>query len=184
MSEETGSERLSRLFASHYDEVLAYCARRVGRDEAEGAAADVFAVAARRVDEIDWSTARPWLYGVARGVLANRWRSIHRRRRLVDRVTRLARMPIDGPDQVVVRDLEARAAVQALHGLRSTDREILMLSAWEDLTGPQIANSLGISVAAAEKRLERAKRRFAVALRATPGAPAPRGLGVEETRSQ
>lgn len=184
MNEETGKERLSRLFASHYDEVLAYCARRVGRDEAEGAAADVFTVAARRVDEIDWSMARPWLYGVARGVLANRWRSIHRRRRLLERVTQLARVPIDGPDQVVVRDLEARTAIRALHGLRSTDREILMLSAWEDLTGPQIATSLGISVAAAEKRLERAKRRFAVALHSTTGASAPRGLGIEETRSR
>ena len=36
-----------------------------------------------------------------------------------------------------------------------------MLSAWEELTGPEIAQALGLSVAAAEQRLHRAKRRFA-----------------------
>ncbi len=36
-----------------------------------------------------------------------------------------------------------------------------MLSAWEELTGPQIASALGISVAAAEQRLHRAKERYA-----------------------
>jgi RNA polymerase sigma factor (sigma-70 family) len=183
MDADATGDRLSRLFAAHYDEVLAYCARRVGRNEAEDAAADVFAVAARRVDEIDWSTARPWLYGVARGVLANRWRSLRRQRRLVGKVAALARAHVDGPEQIVVRDLEARAAIHALGRLRHPDREILMLSAWEDLSGVQIAQSLGISVSAAEKRLERAKRRFASALRPNDAAARTRRLGAEETRS-
>ena len=36
-----------------------------------------------------------------------------------------------------------------------------MLAAWEELTGPEIARALDISVAAADQRLHRAKRRFA-----------------------
>ncbi len=44
-------QRLGNLFESQYDQVLAYCARRIGRNDAEDAAADVFAIASRRVDE-------------------------------------------------------------------------------------------------------------------------------------
>jgi RNA polymerase sigma-70 factor (ECF subfamily) len=76
--ERINSTRLTALFEKHHAEILAYCVRRIGRTEGEDAAAEVFAVASRRVDEIDWKTVRPWLFGVARGVLANRWRSQHR----------------------------------------------------------------------------------------------------------
>ena len=178
--DEGTSARLSRLFEAHYDEVLAYCARRIGRREAEDSAAEVFAVASRRVDEINWEPARPWLFGIARGVLANRWRSIHRLRRLSGKMAGLAAAPADSPDEVVIRDAEAREAISALRRLRPSDREILMLSAWEELTAAQIAHSLGISVAATEKRLERAKRRFAQTLHPTANAVAAPGVIVEE----
>lgn len=161
LMEEDNNARLTGLFEHHYDEVLAYCARRIGRSDAEDVAAEAFAVASRRVEEIDWGTALPWLYAVARGVLANRWRSIHRLHRLQEKMAGLAAAPSDSPDEVVVRNSEAREAIAALHQLRPSDREILMLSAWEELTAPQIAQSLGISVTAAEKRLERAKNRLA-----------------------
>lgn len=82
MNDDATNPRLRELFSNHHDELLAYCARRVGRNEAEDVAADVFAVAVRRSDEIDWTTVRPWLFGIARGVLANRWRSLQRRQRL------------------------------------------------------------------------------------------------------
>lgn len=160
MDEDTAT-RLTGLFERHYDEVLAYCARRIGRSEAEDVAAEVFAVASRRADEIEWETARPWLFGIARRVMANRFRSIHRRQLLGRKVAGLAEAPLDSPDEVVIRDAEAREALATLRLLRPADREILMLAAWEELTAAQIAHSLGISVAATEKRLERAKRRFA-----------------------
>lgn len=178
--DEDSSARLGGLFEGHYDEVLAYCARRIGRSEAEDAAAEVFAVASRRVAEIDWETARPWLFGIARGVLANRWRSIHRLRRLSGKMAGLAAAPSDSPDEVVIRDTEAREALSALRRLRPADREILMLAAWEELTSAQIAHSLEISMAAAEKRLERAKRRFARTLHPTANAVAAPGVTVEE----
>lgn len=47
MDEDT-SAKLAVLFQGHYDEVLAYCARRIGRDDAEDVASDVFTVASRR----------------------------------------------------------------------------------------------------------------------------------------
>lgn len=164
MTDGTGNAELQEAFRSHYDEVLAYCARRIGRNEAEDAAADVFAIASRRVNEIDWPTARPWLYGIARGVLANRWRSQRRRQRLLGHLAGQAVTRDDRPEDVVVRRVEEIEAIRALDHMRPADREVLMLAAWEDLTGPQIARALGLSISAAEQRLHRAKHRFARAL--------------------
>ncbi len=44
--------RLRRLFDAHRLEVLAYCMRRAARWDAHDAAAEVFAVAWRRIDEV------------------------------------------------------------------------------------------------------------------------------------
>lgn len=41
--EEDASARFGAVFEVHYDELLAYCARRIGRNEAEDVAAEVFA---------------------------------------------------------------------------------------------------------------------------------------------
>ncbi len=173
MADGTDNAELQEVFRSHYAEVLAYCARRIGRNEAEDAAADVFAIASRRVNEIDWPTARPWLYGIARGVLANRWRSQRRRQRLLGLLAGQAHDREDRPEDVIVRRVEELEAIRALEQMRPTDREVLMLSAWEDLTGPQIALVLGVSVSAAEQRLHRAKQRFARALQSASSLAKP-----------
>ena len=164
MRSDTTDEKLTELYERHYDEVLAFCARRVGRTEADEAAADVFAVAWRRLDEIEWETVRPWLFGIARRVVASRWRSAGRQRRLVGRVSSLAPIPRELPEEQVVRRAEDEEVLNIVRGLRSADREVLLLAAWEELTAQEIADTLAISVSAAEQRLHRAKRRLAQAL--------------------
>ena len=161
MHQGATNSRLAELFSSHYNEVLAFCARRVGRGEAEDAAADVFAIAVRRAEEIDWTTVRPWLYGIARGVLANRWRTLQRRQRLLMRMATFSQTTSEPPADVVVRRADDHEALVALQRLRANDREILMLAAWEEMSGPEIAQTLGITVSAAEQRLHRAKKRYA-----------------------
>ena len=47
------------LYEMHYDEVHAFCARRVGWDAAADATADVFAVAWRRIDDVPAVAANP-----------------------------------------------------------------------------------------------------------------------------
>jgi RNA polymerase sigma factor (sigma-70 family) len=163
-----------RLYDERYDEVHAFCARRVGLDDADDAAADVFAVAWRRIDEVQPETARGWIFGVARKVVLNQWRSRSRRARLVERVGGSAVRRSEGPDVVVVRRSEDDAVVAAIEQLRPVDREVIELAAWEELSGPEIAQVLGISTQAAQQRLHRAKRRLAKRLAAIPG------LGKEE----
>jgi RNA polymerase sigma-70 factor (ECF subfamily) len=160
MSDPGLNQKLGELFSSYHPEVLGYCARRVGRGDAEDAAAEVFAIASRRAGEIDWSTARPWLFGIARGVIANRWRSLRRWNRAAGLVNGMATLPQDGPDEVVIRYAEDQEVLTTLRAMTATDQEVLMLAEWEELSSAEIAHALGISVAAADQRLHRARDRF------------------------
>lgn len=153
--------RFSALFERHYDEILGYCFRRIDSAGAEDAASEVFVVAWRRIDELEWDTARPWLYGIARGVLANRGRGVRRRDRLTRKMSGLATANEEAAEVVVVRREQDQEVMDALSKLKMSDREILLLSTWEELTAPEIATALDISIAAAEQRLHRAKQRFA-----------------------
>jgi RNA polymerase sigma-70 factor (ECF subfamily) len=150
-----------RLYDEHYDEVYAFCARRVGRSDADDAAAEVFSVAWRRIDEVDATSARAWLFGVARKVVLNQWRSSSRRSRLLDKARVAAGTEPERPDTVVVRRAEDEEVLTVLTTMRPADQEILRLAAWEELSGPEIAVALDISTAAAQQRLHRAKKRLA-----------------------
>jgi DNA-directed RNA polymerase specialized sigma24 family protein len=105
------------------------------------------------------------LYGIAPGVLSNRKRSSDRRIWLTKKVSGLAQGTVDDPDVIVVRAERDAEVMDALSKLKDSDREILMLSTWEELTAPEIAVTLSISISistsAAEQRLHRATQRFA-----------------------
>jgi RNA polymerase sigma-70 factor (ECF subfamily) len=157
-------DQIRTIFHHHYTEVLAYCTRRIGRNEADDAAAEVFAIAWKRIDDIDMEAVRPWLYGTARRVLSNRWRSLQRQSRLAKRVSALAAAPSETPEVFVVRREQDGEVVKAVRTLKVDDQEVLMLAGWEGLTAGEIGVVLEISTSAAEQRLHRAKKRLARAL--------------------
>jgi len=66
-------QRFARLYRDHYAAVLRYARRRTDLDSARDVAAETFLVARRRLPDVpaDPAQAQPWLYGVARRVLAN-----------------------------------------------------------------------------------------------------------------
>jgi RNA polymerase sigma-70 factor (ECF subfamily) len=152
------------LYESHAGDVHAYCARRVGVHAAHDAAADVFAVAWRRIADLKPETGRQWLFGIARHVLKNQIRANARWSRLQAKSKAVFVDSTPGPETQVVRWEANDAVMDALAKLREADREILRLAAWEELTGPEIAETLGISLDACHQRLARAKKRFADAL--------------------
>lgn len=156
---------IAQLYEDHYHEVLAYCIRRVGVDDAEDLASEVFVTAWRRREELEMESARAWLYGVARGVVANSWRSAFRRRRLADRLQTLRHDATAAAEEYFARTHASDEAVASLRRLKASDQEVLMLAAWEGLTSREIAVALGISVSAAEQRLHRAKTRLARVMR-------------------
>lgn len=149
------------LYELQQPDVLAYFLRRLGREDAVEATADVFLTAWRRIDKApEGSEARPWLFGVARNVLRNRQRTNRRIRRLV---SRLAAAPVDSeplPETVVVRQAQDREVLAALDRLRPRDRDVVLLRLWEEASYEEIAEVLGCSRHAAEQRYAKALRRL------------------------
>ena len=152
--------RFDALFTAHQRHVLAYAMRRTQAwADAEDVAAETFTIAWRKLDAIPADEPLPWLYAVARRVLANHRRGNGRRERLAAllRVEDVATPMRAGED----RDGPAFAA---LGSLSPADQEILRLVAWEELGNQAIATVLGITPNAVAIRLHRARARFADAL--------------------
>jgi RNA polymerase sigma-70 factor (ECF subfamily) len=152
------------LFELHYPNVEAYARRRCSRlADAEDVVAETFTVAWRRFHDIP-AEPLPWLYGVARKVLANQRRGQRRWTALLDRLRR------EPPDIHTPAD-DGEPVRVALARLRPADQEVLRLSAWESLTAQEIGAVLGISANAAAIRLHRARKQLAAELNALGLAP-------------
>lgn len=83
-----GLERFEALYVAHRSSIIRYLRRRLGDDDGEDAAAEVFLRAYRRIDALESTPgeSRPWLYGIAEYVVLERWRAEERRLRLIERV--------------------------------------------------------------------------------------------------
>lgn len=151
-----------RMYEAHYGEVLAYCLRRTGRSDAHDATSEVFLIAWRKINDLpEADKVRSWLFGIAYRVLGHQWRSRSRYGRLKRKVAAAPRRVEPGPETLVVRRAEDRRLLQAVDRLRRADQEILRLAGWEELPHADIAEMLGISIAAVDQRFHRAKRRLA-----------------------
>jgi RNA polymerase sigma-70 factor (ECF subfamily) len=149
-----------RLYAENAGAVRGYVLRRCDSAAADDVVADVFLVAWRRLDELP-EDALPWLLGTARRVLANharardRWVALHKHL--------AAERPAVSPPFGASVD---GTVLRALATLRPTDREALLLVAWEGLAPARAARALGVRPATFSVRLHRARRRLAAALAA------------------
>ena len=156
--------RIEAIVAAHERQVLAYATRRTANPaDAEDVAAETFIVAWRKLESIPTEAPLPWLYAVARRVLANHHRGNGRRERLAA----LLRVE-DVPTPMALGESQDGPAMTALASLAPADQEILRLVAWEELGNREIALVLGISPNAVAIRLHRARQRFANALAMAP----------------
>ena len=163
------------MYDQYFDAVARYCLRRLPREDANDATAEVFLVAWRRADAMpDDENALPWLYGVARNVVRNVERSKRRSRRLAARLGAEPTTAMPSAELQVVRSAEYEAVVSALDRLRPRDREVIKLRAQEGLTVPQISVALDCSEEAAKKRVTRALDR----LRKEAGLARPGSTGT------
>jgi RNA polymerase sigma-70 factor (ECF subfamily) len=150
------------LFDAHFGDLWRFARRRCGADDADDVAAQVFAIAWRRRHDLpDGGEVRSWLFGVARGVLANQRRSDARQDRLRRRLTAFHGGDHDGsPD---VSDGELRLV---LGELSDDERAVVLMRCWDELTVGEIATVLGCSPNAVSIRLHRVRRRIAAKLAA------------------
>lgn len=164
------------LYLQHHADIRRYVGRRLAGPEVDDATADVFVVAWRRFAELPPDDrVLPWLYSVARRVLANEYRRARRARCLAEQIG--AGQPIVDPADAVADRL---AVATAFDQLTTTDQEVIRLVAWENLNSTQVAAVLGCARTAAAMRIARARRRLLRALHAPPAAPA--ALHVVEQR--
>lgn len=153
----TREQELSALHAEHFSRIYQYIAYRINdRERAEELANDVFRIVWEKMP------AEPpgigWLIATARNVLGNEYKGRRRREELMVRLAeevRIQSAESNGDHQAEVADV--------LSKLKDRDREILMLSYWDDLNTAELAESLGCTASAAAVRLHRARKAFAKA---------------------
>lgn len=172
-------EWLEEMWNTHSDRVFAYAARRIGTERAEDVVADTFVVAWRHRTRRP-QRELPWLYGVARRVIRDRYRSQDRWVKLQQRID--VNRPSTG-DAVAEPASAAVAANHALAALDETDRETLLLVSWEGLDTREASAAMGITPAAFRMRLARARRRLTAHMHASglesTGHPTPTDGGKD-----
>jgi RNA polymerase sigma-70 factor (ECF subfamily) len=159
---------LDASFDELYPKVLAFAIRRTpDRQTAEDVAAEAFAIAWNRRDE-KIEHPLPWLYGVARKLIANQHRSAGRRARLHHRLAEEGEIEArDASSLVSERDAIRHAFAQ----LSEREREVLALVAWERVSSAEGAEVLGCSRTAFELQLFRARRKLQKELTAAGHLP-------------
>jgi RNA polymerase sigma-70 factor (ECF subfamily) len=166
MNRSDGETRFRDLFDGHHRAVMAYFMRRIPNEtDALDATEDVFLVAWRRIDKVpEGDAALLWLYGVARKVLANHRRGNVRLSRLRRKIAAEPVYSPRDPASEAVRTVQEEHLLAALATLRRKDREVLLLTYWEQLPHEDIGRIIGCSTEAVHVRRYRAVKRLGNAL--------------------
>jgi RNA polymerase sigma-70 factor (ECF subfamily) len=180
MADAERRERFEAAYRELYEPICGYTLRRVRQpDDAAEAIAETFTTLWRRFDACPQGTElRPWLFGVARRVIANQRRGNRRRTALGERLA--ASVDPAAAEAVAVGE-DGGPLARAFASLNESDRELLSLVAWEGLSTEELAVTLGTNRATVRLRLHRARRRLREALACSARVPAPiRLTGGEE----
>ena len=159
---EANAARLTRMLQLHFQPIWRALRRLgVGVDLADDAAQEVFMVAARKLQSIEPSGERRFLYGVALRVAAN-----HRRARAANRGEHDDLALLEAPSLApladeILEEKRLRAVLdQILESLPLKLRTVLVLVELDALTAPEVAQVLGIPVGTVASRLRRARSAF------------------------
>ncbi len=156
---ERAAERIpfERLFTEYQHSIFNYVYRLVGdRDRAEDITQDTFVKAYRKLESLtDETSTRSWLYRIATNTAIDEMR---RRRFFFTTPTPADRPDSDsGPEARAMAGTLDVAIQRALLRLRPNQRQCLVLSDIEDMSGQQIAEVMGLSYGAVRTLLCRAR---------------------------
>jgi RNA polymerase sigma factor (sigma-70 family) len=149
-------ERFERLYVATRVAMLGYLIRRVSDPtDAGDLLAETYLVAWRKLDDIAKDEeVRLWLYGVARRVASHH----HRHERVERGLAEALRADLTRESAVLRADPDVpfgEMICASLDRLKPIDREIIELSAWEQLTPTEIAAVIGMKPGAVRVRLHR-----------------------------
>ncbi len=175
--DSTGRSAIEARFADvfrHLGLLTAY-ARRRGAHDPDEIAAEAMAIAWRRLADVPTDDPRPWLIATTRNLMLTEWRRHGVAAQDLDGIEPPGATDLPPPTLELDAELE-----HALATLSPSDREALLLVAWEDLTPAAAAASLGISAGAFRVRLHRARRRLRYELESHRANPATRQPRLEQ----
>lgn len=151
------SERESQfevVYRESLRDVKTYACSHVGRGDVDDVVNATFMSVWQRLDEVPWPSRRAWVLGVCRNHCRNRWRTDRRFAALVDEITS-ARPRVDSePSNSAAEDVVSLIG-SILPSLSIDDRELLVLTAWLELTPTEIAEVLGVPAGRVRVRLHR-----------------------------
>lgn len=174
--QEAGAGNFIASYDAHVGDVYAYLGYRTGSaEDAEDLTQITFerALAGWAGFDPTRGSVRAWLLGIARNALIDHQRRLARRPDLVPRSEALdAHAAIDDAAELGISpELE-----QALAGLDERARELIALRYGGDLSGAEIAELTGLSLANVQQILSRSLRRLREEIeRAQPSPAAARG---------
>jgi len=160
MQPDMAEARFQELYCTYQRQVVSYFLRRTDTASARDAAAETFLVVWRRIDDVPQGAELPWLYGIARRVLANFRRSQRRYDALGRKVSRTEVTESLTPETVIIRRSEDEEMISAIGRLRPEDQEVLLLAVWEELPHSEIAVALKTSPNAVAQRMRRIKKQL------------------------
>jgi RNA polymerase sigma factor (sigma-70 family) len=160
--ETLGVASFEEVFAAEFRPLFRYLQRRVGAAAAEDLAEATFATASANWERLDPDRpVRPWLYGIAANLLRHHWRD---ERRMLRAYARTGVDPVLADDDEAAARVDARAQrrvlAAALAELRPSDREVLLLHAWAELSDSEIADALSLPLGTVKSRLHRTRERL------------------------
>jgi len=170
--DELEVKNVSVIFEGDYQRIFRYVMSMI-RDtaEAEDLTQETFLRAYRRRDSLrDEGAQTTWLYRIATHVCLDRLRQYARRAPKESEID-LDEMDIAEPDtpslqQEIEQDEMSECVQGYLNDLSDSYRAAILLHDMHDLTAPQIAQLLGVSLATVKIRLHRARNKLRIALQA------------------
>jgi RNA polymerase sigma factor (sigma-70 family) len=156
----------ARVYEEHVWYVYGFLAYRLpDQQSAEDLTQSTFERALRAWPRFDPRRAaeRTWLLAIARNLLVDDHR--RRRHRRTEPLDERSAPAVSGPEERVARSGELSAA---LAKLAERDREVLALRFGGDLTGPEIAELLGLTLANVQQIASRSLRKLRSLLEETP----------------
>ena len=149
------------LYDDHIDLVWR-ALRRLGVADAslEDAAQEVFVVAHRKLDTFEGrSSVSTWLYGIS-VMVARNFRRTARRHAEAPLEPRDEESHASVPDEVSEAGQASRIVERLLESLSEEKREVFVLAELEELSGPEIAATLGLNINTVYARLRAARQAF------------------------
>jgi RNA polymerase sigma-70 factor, ECF subfamily len=161
--------RFTTLVREHQRGLFAHVRVVYPTVDADTVVNETFTAAWQRLDDIETDAASTWLRAAARHIVMNRRRGERRWQALNDKVARLDPVAYaPAPDHDA--GIELQLVMDALASLSAADREVLLMTAMDDLSPEDVGEILGVRANAAKVRVSRARSRLraAVAERTDP----------------